>query len=341
MSILSIISNKTKSDRSGTPLRALLLLIEGLALNAIDIDAASRREFQSALRGLGSNLELAADPEQWLLTTSQVIQTLQLFAKKTEEYASEQRRELQRMVDCLATTLVQVSKSSGQTAQGLRAIEQRLMAVTLLDDIREIRAELKLTVSMIQEESTRHERENEVYREEAGHARLRQISMADGTGQLDQATGLPSAREAETAIDSLGGSAGIYPAVFFLERLDLINSRYGFKVGDQMLIRFSQHLAKYMKPGDRLFRWRGPSFVALLSRDTSLDTVRSELKRFSSNKIEHMFDVDNRKVLMRISSDCALISVAADDQKGEVVRRIESFIAAQTARSPAAMERSR
>jgi GGDEF domain-containing protein len=328
VSILSIFNHNVEKGISENP-RALLLLIEALALHAVNIDAASKTDFQSEIRELAFKLEAAATPDERLILTGQVVQTVQVFARNTEQYAQAQRREIQSMVDCLATTLVHVSKSSGQSATNLREIERRLVAVTLLDDIRELRAELKRTVTAIQEESTRHEREYEVFREKAGSARSGQT-----VSRMDDVTGLPSAREAEIAIEAIAGSEGIFPVVFVLERLDMINSRYGFKAGDQILMLFSQMLAQDLKPEDRLYRWRGPSFVALLSRNASIDSVRSELKRFSSTKLEKMLDVDNRKVLMRISSVCALISVMPNGQPRDIVPRIDAFIASQTARIP-------
>ena len=118
-----------------------------------------------------------------------------------------------------------------------------------------------------------------------------------------------------------------YVAVFVVERLEIINSRFGFRVGDRMLLQFSQHIGQQLAQGDQLFRWRGPTFVALLERDQAQKMVDAEVMRISASRIEYTVNTKDRDVLLRVNSSHNLFRVAPDADIDAIIERIDSFAA--------------
>ena len=74
--------------------------------------------------------------------------------------------------------------------------------------------------------------------------------------ELDPITGLAghtAATRELLALTAAGESR--FVAIFCVERLDLINSRFGFAAGDQILMVFSQYLAQ-LRVNAELYLWQ-------------------------------------------------------------------------------------
>ena len=80
-------------------------------------------------------------------------------------------------------------------------------------------------------------------------------------------------------------------------------------VGDQILLLFREHLAQHLKEDDRLIRWPGPVFLAVLDRPNLADGVRAEVKRVTIKKLETTVQIGNRFVLLPVSSSSLIISL--------------------------------
>jgi GGDEF domain-containing protein len=121
-----------------------------------------------------------------------------------------------------------------------------------------------------------------------------------------------------------------YAAPFFLKSLQVINKRFGYATGDQILLRYSQHLAGHLKEEDQLFRWRGPCFVAILERFEEPDTVRSEVLRIASIGLEHSVESGDRSMLFMVSTAWDLIPISKSSDIAKISRKIDAFAADQT-----------
>lgn len=97
-----------------------------------------------------------------------------------------------------------------------------------------------------------------------------------------------------------------------------------------MLMTFAEHFKANLSASDQLFRWHGPSIIALLERNDRLDKVRSEIRRFAEIKLEKTIEVANRTVLLPIASVWSLFSVAPPME--DLLKKMEAFTAAQVPR---------
>jgi GGDEF domain-containing protein len=63
-----------------------------------------------------------------------------------------------------------------------------------------------------------------------------------------------------------------------------------------------KQLRPILNERDQLFRWSGPSFVALLEREAPIEQVKREIGRVAKMRVEDLIEIDSRSVLLPISA---------------------------------------
>ncbi len=156
----------------------------------------------------------------------------------------------------------------------------------------------------------------------AGSVRTPQHEDTSGT---DPCTGLPKRQEAEAALAQAIGQKR-YGVVFYLHRMPLTISRFGDAIGDQVAIFCSQHVASVMAgPGDALFRWSGPVFLAILDRKEATPAVIAEVQKVTSASFSRIFETPARSVYLPVKITADVIALF-DTTQADVTQKIEGFI---------------
>ena len=75
------------------------------------------------------------------------------------------------------------------------------------------------------------------------------------------------------------------------------------------MMEFAQELAQHFSGTDRLFRWRGPTMVALVKRTGRVLEVRTEMGRLAAAKRDTALNLQGRDVYMSIAVRSAVISL--------------------------------
>jgi two-component system, cell cycle response regulator len=108
----------------------------------------------------------------------------------------------------------------------------------------------------------------------------------------DELTGLANRKRWQSQLaQELGNtlSADCRAVVLFdLDHFKQINDRFGHQAGDQVLREAATLLRAEMAPGDRLARWGGEEFVALVSR-YDRQTVTADVQRMLQRLADHAF----------------------------------------------------
>jgi GGDEF domain-containing protein len=127
---------------------------------------------------------------------------------------------------------------------------------------------------------------------------------------LDRSIDTADNLRAHTSPDSLAATAlyenwerreNMCAVVFGIERMPIINARFGYTVGDQIIAGLQQHLASNLPPGDRLFRWRGPYLLALIERDMAAGLPRLEMTLIGAWCNEYEIKVRDRDAFIPVS----------------------------------------
>jgi two-component system cell cycle response regulator len=119
-----------------------------------------------------------------------------------------------------------------------------------------------------------------------GEARLQLLQFSD------ELTGLANRKRWQALLaQELGQEFGAEcraVVLFDLDHFKQINDRFGHQAGDQVLRESAALLLDEMAPGDRLARWGGEEFAALLTRYDRA-TVVADVQRMLQRLAEHAF----------------------------------------------------
>ena len=278
-------------------------------------------------------MEQSTNGAQTLVLTGEAIKTIETYSRGVQRSLSSQIKELQSIVSLFTRSMLLVSKSTAGSATKLRNIEHQIEKSSHTEDLRVLKTQLEESLEAICEEAAEQERRSEELAEQLRDTMSRPETAAvlsEAVADLDMVTGLPNFRAAEQAIRSaLAARTSTYAVLFCVDRVEVINSRFGFSVGDKILMLFGQHLAQRLSQSDRLFRWRGPGFLALLDRTGPEISIRAEIARMVSARLEQEIELGGRSVLLPIGASWVLTGLA-DSTMEKLTKKLDAFSATQS-----------
>jgi diguanylate cyclase (GGDEF)-like protein len=323
-------------DDAAAHWRLVWLILEAVACHAVEADPAERQAFQDSLRALAKKMEESDGRTTPLVLVGEAIKTIETYNRSVQRALGSHIKELQSIVSLFTRSILQVSKGSAASANKLHQIERQIEKSSQSEDLRAIKVQLEQSLEVICEEAAEQERRSADITDQIHKAAARPESAAalsEAVGDIDLITGLPNQRAAEQALRSAAAEgAATYVVLLCVDRLEVINSRFGFSVGDRILMLFGQHLAQKFSNDDRLFRWRGPGFLALLDRSGPESSVRAEVTRMVSARLEQQIELGERSVLLPIAASWMLANTANCTFE-KINQQLDAFSAAQFAGS--------
>jgi GGDEF domain-containing protein len=153
---------------------------------------------------------------------------------------------------------------------------------------------------------------------------------SSATLSVDAETGLPGRLLFEKIVsDSIADGRSFITALFVVERLPLINKRFGRLAGDRVLLYVAQYLAQELPDSNSLSRWSGAAFSAIINSENS-DKMESQIRAISNKPLSANIDVGNRSVMLTISCACMMeqLSVSASPEK--LFDKMDGFVETRT-----------
>ena len=200
----------------------------------------------------------------------------------------------------------------------------------MVEDMRTLKARLSECLETIRTETVRQRTESKrvVSELDQGLKKAQEPVVIQPVGEADSLTGIPTRPQGEQAIRSacLEG-AHTYAALFTVDRIAAISSRFGFALGDQVVLFFLQHLSQGLHADDQIFRWGPGAFLALLQRKEPAAQVRSELGKFLARRMEQSFAVADRSVVVPIGSTWVVVPIF-ESSFTDVMSKLEVFASA-------------
>lgn len=319
--------NSKDSEVEGALRRVIGLLLQAIDLHAVEGDSVDYAHFRSGIQEIAKKLSDETPVEEILVMAGAVAESLRDYSQRTSRYVRANSVEYQNMVSMLTHAVSTVTQTSERSGSRLREIEEQLRRASVIEDIRTLRVRLGQCLEGIQDEIQTQQTEARTVRNEllesvqASHARLKAAAV------VDSVTGLADRASAEVALAESANKSGLYAVAIVANRVGAINSRFGIAVGDRVLKRVCDHYRAALGGEDRMFHWHGPSLVALLSRQSTIDDVRNEIARITRSKMEDMIDVGNRSVLLPISASWTVFPMTSSSKV--VAGKIDKFIASQ------------
>ncbi len=323
---------RTRKGQLEQSLRHIIqLLLQGIQHHVVEGDSLDYEQFRSGLQVLADKISEQTPPAELLVISGATLKGLKDYSERTTRFVRAQGLELQRMISMLTQTVMSIGSTSELASSRLQEIEKQLERASMIEDVRIVRLKLSQCLESIREEADRQRQEasntiaslNQEIQESGGRA-----ATAFLQPDIDPVTGLPNIPSALAVFKEAAQSRGpFFVATLVADRVQLINSRFGYAVGDEMLRAICAEIRKGLSAQDRLFRWRGPSILALLERSESLERVRMELSRIASFKLEKMVDIGTRSVLLPVSACWTVFPMMAPVSL--LATKIDEFVAAQ------------
>jgi GGDEF domain-containing protein len=273
-----------------------------------------------------SSVQEQAAQDHLLVTAGEVMKSIQLYHRRTSTLMRAQKKDLHSMIAMMSDTIVKIGGANEGTAARLQDIEKQLVGVSAVDDVQILKARLADCLQNVRTEIESH-RSQSAATIEALQSQLDQAGEQPEQFQArDEVTDLPNFAAAEAALAIAAREpARHFVAIFVVNRVQLINARYGAAIGDQALNVARNHLAASLS--GMLFRWRGPSFLSLLQHPGHVEQIRAELQRIASCKLEKNVEFGSRSVLLPITLAWTVFPMLTSARL--IAQKADSFVAAQ------------
>jgi len=142
----------------------------------------------------------------------------------------------------------------------------------------------------------------------------------------DALTGLPTRAYAEAKLILAHGlAADCYLAIFVIKRLALINTKFGFARGDQVLLKVVVHLAQALPEFNSFFRWTPCSFITMAPPGMSFAQMRSKIQVVELTRITPTLEWEGHSAMVPVALDCRVISLRDFTTPAELFLRLDTL----------------
>ena len=323
----------SRDDLLSAHRRMIASLLDGIVIHAVRGDALDYARLESDMVNLRDSVSASdLSSADLLISTGSALKAIQDYNRRTGSLLQAQALEVQKITGMLTQAIVNLAVEGSTNVSRLQALERQLELTSGLEDVRSLKQKLSECLMGIREEKLRQKSVSEATVQGlSGGLRLaRSETPLPSADSLDPITGLSTRPAAENAI-ALAADSGthVYAALFVIDHLHGLNTRFGRAVGDQTIMLFAQHLAQHLRPQDAVYRWSGPAFLALLTREDPAEKVRRELAPVASARLELNVESRGRAVLLPINFSWTFITIPICGKAGAVVDQLDAFLASK------------
>jgi GGDEF domain-containing protein len=312
--------------------RMILLLMQAVEKYAIPGDEIDYQQFRESMRSMSKRFDRPIGPDDVLILAGQFSASLKDYYEHTSRFLSTHNAEYQKMVSMFTETVSSFSASGQRSVTNLKDLEQQIERATVIEDIRTLRLRLEQCLGTIRDEIDRQETlsvELLAPISQSGESSLTKTEHDFGPYsklKSDPVTGFPTLNEAEASLsEALQSDQAAFAVPIVAKGANAIYSHLGSKVGDDFMYKFSEQLQFLSRNGDRIYRWHGYGFVALLRRSTTITEVKRELSSLSRVQFDDPIEVGERLTWLPVSALWDVIAVTPP--LSSLLRSINEFIA--------------
>ena len=300
--------------------RMINLFLQALSRHAVEGDKADYERFRSDMNAFAERFTPKLSISEQFMVLGEALRALEDYNRDASKSLRVQITELRNLITVLTQTVIVLGASNGPLVARLQEIEKALKRAGTLEDIHLAHLQLKECVLHVRGEALRQKTERKVAVESL------QRETGESEEPLDPAIELPGKAE---ALKGLREAAAATDTKFLLlaviDSLQAVNMRFGYAIGEQVLAMAAEHFRTSLPPADKLYPWQGTALLAVLSRTTAIDSIRAEIRRFADKKLEKVFVIGSRSVLLPICASWVIFPIVPPVDA--LVRKIETFTA--------------
>jgi GGDEF domain-containing protein len=309
----------------------LLLLLRGIQDHPVVAEEAEGKAFQSEIAALEQAFKGRENAHHLV---ESAIGILDRYSTQANEIVSRQRTGLAKASSDLAAAK---DLAFGQgPSDRLASLEQQINALSSGDDLAKIKSRMISEVAMARAEALQERQKvsdlisgtiTQLAPPEPSRCHVSHVVGSDYA--VDALTGLPRAYAENELRRSHDLPIDTYLAIFVVKRLALINSKFGFARGDQLLIKVAGALAQSMPEFGSLFRWAPCAFLTLPPPGTAYRELRSKVQVIEVTRMTPTLEWQGRSAMVPVALDCRVVSVKDFSTASELFLRLDSFASSE------------
>lgn len=308
------------ADEGALTLKAIAVFLDAIALRAIDYDSTKRTAYQRSMHLICERIGETGDPASLLLLADEAAKLTDDYNRGAEEHLRILNSEKQSALGVMIEGFIKICADSETAAQNLRFIERELGEASRLQDIRALKNQMAGCLEALARETTRQEKSTQGLQQ--------QIGIHNPGGAIyDPVTGLSGAVPAENYIRGCTSSGQpIYALLLVLKSLDLVNRRYGYSAGDHLISRYGVTIAERLPANGRLFRWHGPSLLAVMPLPDSHEALNAEAARITTAPAEYVIEQDDRSVFLKPNATWTVLPIRRSCDAIDFSGKLDAFV---------------
>jgi len=307
----------------------LLKLLRGVEEHFVAADEAGGQAFRTEFATLENRLKTSGSAAELV---SSAIAVLDRHGTLAKQAIAHQKAALAHAASELASLNQAVEGLQGN-AERWNRVEEQIKSIAPGDDLEVLKARLCANVAVARAESLQERHKlSGLFSEIVNKLDL----PAPGAGEppqshslgarADQLTGLPGRPHAEAElVRACGEPSDCHLALFVVKRLALINARFGYARGDEVLLKVVMHLVQMLPNFNSLFRWAPCAFLAMAPAETSYKELRSKIQTIELARLTPTLEWEGRSAMVPVAMDCRIISVKDFPTPSELFLRLDTL----------------
>jgi len=200
----------------------------------------------------------------------------------------------------------------------LSILEEQINALSSADDLDTVKARLCAQIALAREEAL----------QAAGQpdSSPDRPSLPPPVFMPDQLTGLPARAHAEGELSSAQAESGErLVALFVVKRLALINAKFGYSRGDQVLLKVVTHLRQSLPELSNLVRWTPCAFLSMAPAHTSYKQLRAQIHMIEVTRLSPMVEWEGHSAMVPVVIDCRIVALQDFGTPFELFLRLDTL----------------
>ena len=313
-------------------IRALLLFIKESSMN---FEETGSDRFEKQVDDLSETFVTEKKTKAVETIFERHKKTIPAFIKGQKEYLNNREKEIWEMVGLQRTAITALGTENQVYNRKVYERSKELENITMLNDIKIMKKDLKKEVETIQ--ATVHKKEEQDKRQMDALAKqisslnveLKKVKTKAMTDGLTKAYN----REAfDRYIRKIVDQNTIKRSPFSLLMLDIddfkkINDEYGHQIGDRVLVAFVRKCTEFIRDEDFLARYGGEEFIITLP-GASLRNAMKKARRILKAIAETHYTIDKNKggKKLSITTSIGVASFRKNDSVSTVIGRSDQAL---------------
>lgn len=305
----------------------LLLLVRGIENHSVIAAGPQGEAFRKELSALEAEFKAKHKAQQFV---DAALQIMEKYAALTMQAMDRQKSRLVNAASEL-NAATEALPGLQKSADRWDRLQEQVKAISLEDDLQAVKDELCCEIANARAEAfAEREKIGQLF---ANITRQLDLGSVEDAGPVcssttDQLTGLPLRAYAEGELNRVHAGPGeCYLAMFIMKRLALINAKFGYSRGDQVLLKVVSHLAHLLPEFRTMFRWSPCAFLTIAPATMSYKDLRSKIQVIENTRLAPLLEWEGRSAMVPVGLDCRIVSVKDFENISDLFLRLDRLAA--------------